>query len=146
MWAYRYDMRGKDLWINLVINMRDDPPRAPPMHNPSAAAEDPHYFLRDTNSPSGSPCGGKATAWVDLPLAGQRAYDSGRLDAAEGGQGAAHRRRRPTARSGGPDGGVAKQPPAVQSGKAGKRESGKARKRESEKSEKVRKRGKRESM
>ena len=76
MWAYRYDMRGRDLWINLIISMRDDPPRAPPAYGNSTTAEDPHYFLRDTNSPNGSPCEGKATAWVDLPLTGQRAYCS----------------------------------------------------------------------
>ena len=38
--------------------------------------EDPHYFLRDTNASDGDPSGGKATAWVDWPLAGQRAHAS----------------------------------------------------------------------
>ena len=76
MWAYRYDMRGKDLWLHLLILMRDSPPRAPPLHEAGAAVEDPHYFLRDTNASDGDPSGGKATAWVDWPLAGQRAHAS----------------------------------------------------------------------
>ena len=68
MWAYRYDMRGKDLWLHLLMLMRDSPPRAPPLHEAGAAVEDPHYFLRDTNASDGDPSGGKATAWVDWPL------------------------------------------------------------------------------
>ena len=27
MWAHRYDMRGKDLWVHLLIQMRDAPRR-----------------------------------------------------------------------------------------------------------------------
>ena len=76
MWAHRYDMRGKDLWVHLLLQMRDAPPRAAPLHETGAAAEDPHYFLRDTNAADGDPTGGKATAWVDWPLAGQRAQAS----------------------------------------------------------------------
>ena len=51
MWAYRYDMRGRDLWVCLLICMRDDPPRAPPLCGASSTVEDPHYFLWDTNHP-----------------------------------------------------------------------------------------------
>ena len=71
MWAYRYDMRGNDTWVHLLVRMRDAPPRAPPLHDLSAGVEDPHYFLRDTNSRDGSPSG--ATAWVDWALTGRRA-------------------------------------------------------------------------
>ena len=71
MWAHRYDMRGSDMWVHLLVLMRDAPPRAPSLYNPSAGLEDPHYFLRDTNSSDGNPAG--ATAWVDSPLAGRRA-------------------------------------------------------------------------
>ena len=74
MWAYRYDMRGNDLWIHLLVLMRDAPPRSPPLHDLSAGVEDPHYFLRDTNSRDGSPAG--ATAWVDWALTGRRAVMS----------------------------------------------------------------------
>ena len=76
MWAHRYDMRGKDLWVHLLLHMRDAPPRAPPLHETGAAAEDPHYLIRDTNAADGDPTGGKATAWVDWPIAGQRAQAS----------------------------------------------------------------------
>ena len=76
MWAHRYDMRGKDLWVHLLMHMRDAPPRAPPTHEAGDGAEDPHYFLRDTNASDGDPSGGKATAWVDWPIAGQRASAS----------------------------------------------------------------------
>ena len=55
MWAYRYDMRGRDLWIHLLLHMRDAPPRAPPPHDAGAAVEDPHYFIRDTNASDGDP-------------------------------------------------------------------------------------------
>ena len=71
MWAHRYDMRGSDMWVHLLVLMRDAPPRAPSLYNPSAGLEDPHYFMRDTNSSDGNPTG--ATAWVDSPLAGRRA-------------------------------------------------------------------------
>ena len=76
MWAYRYDMRGKDLWVHLLMHMRDAPPRAPPTHEAGDGAEDPRYFIRDTNASDGDPSGGKATAWVDWPIAGQRASAS----------------------------------------------------------------------
>ena len=76
MWAYRQDMRGKDLWLHLLLHMRDAPPRAPPIQDAGADVEDPHYFLRDTNASDGDPSSGKATAWVDWPLGGQRATAS----------------------------------------------------------------------
>ena len=44
MWAYRQDMRGKDLWIHLLLHMRDAPPRAPPIQDAGADVEDPHYY------------------------------------------------------------------------------------------------------
>ena len=50
MWAHRYDMRGRDLWVHLLLQMRDAPPRATPLDETGAAAEDPHYLLRDTNA------------------------------------------------------------------------------------------------
>ena len=58
-------MRGRDLWVHLLLQMRDAPPRAPPLHEAGAEVEDPHYLLRDTNAADGDPTGGKATAWVD---------------------------------------------------------------------------------
>ena len=76
MWAHRYDMRGKDLWVHLLLQMRDAPPRPPPLHETGAAAEDPHYPIRDTNAADGDSTSGKATAWVDWPIAGQRAQAS----------------------------------------------------------------------
>ena len=36
--------------------------------------EDPHYLLRDTNSPNGDPT--RATGWIDAPLIGARALRS----------------------------------------------------------------------
>ena len=76
MWAHRYDMRGRDLWVHLLLQMRDAPPRAPPLQQTGAEVEDPHYLIRDTNAADGDPTCGKATAWVDWPLVGQRAQAS----------------------------------------------------------------------
>ena len=76
MWAHRYDMRGKDVWVHMLLHMRDAPPRAPPIQQTGAGVEDPHYLLRDTNAADGDPTCGKATAWVDWPLVGQRAQAS----------------------------------------------------------------------
>ena len=40
MWAHRYDMRGSDIWVHLLVLMRDAPPRAPSLYNPSVGLED----------------------------------------------------------------------------------------------------------
>ena len=51
--------------------MRDAPPRLAGAHG---VIEDPHYLLRDTNSPDGDPT--SATAWIDAPATGKRALRS----------------------------------------------------------------------
>ena len=67
MWASEFDMLGSNEWLRCVMHMRDAHPRDPP-------ADDPHYLLRDTNSPDGDPS--RATAWIDKPCNGKRAITS----------------------------------------------------------------------
>ena len=71
MWAAARDMRGSTEWVRRLQYMRDAPPRA---LNEVGVVEDPHYLLRDTNSPSGDPT--RATRWIDAPLTGSRALKS----------------------------------------------------------------------
>ena len=71
MWAAARDMRGSSQWVRRLQHMRDAPPRAT---NEAGVVEDPHYLLRDTNSPDGDPT--RATGWVDAPLIGARALKS----------------------------------------------------------------------
>mmetsp|Transcript_11838 Transcript_11838/g.17753 ORF Transcript_11838/g.17753 Transcript_11838/m.17753 type:complete len:265 (-) Transcript_11838:188-982(-) len=67
MWSAALDPLGSDAWIYALIAMRDSPPRA--------TSSDPHYLLRDTNSPDGDPS--RASAWKDAPCpAGRRAARS----------------------------------------------------------------------
>lgn len=47
MWTSKYDPLGSDAWITELLAMRDALPRA--------VSLDPHYFLRETNSPDGDP-------------------------------------------------------------------------------------------
>ena len=68
MWAAARDMRGSTEWVRRLQQMRDAPPRAP---SEDGVVEDPHYLLRDTNSPNGDPT--RATGWIDAPLIGARA-------------------------------------------------------------------------
>jgi len=62
MWTSQYDLLRSDAWVTELVAMRDACPRA--------TAVDPHYFLRETNSPDGDPT--KASAWVDAPCPGGR--------------------------------------------------------------------------
>ena len=71
MWAAARDMRGSTEWVRRLMHMRDAPPRT---LNHVGVAEDPHYLMRDTNSPDGDPT--RATGWIDAPLTGARALKS----------------------------------------------------------------------
>ena len=71
MWAAARDMRGSTEWVTRLLHMRDAPPRTP---GEGGVVEDPHYLLRDTNSPDGNPT--RATGWIDAPLTGARATKS----------------------------------------------------------------------
>lgn len=67
MWTSSSDPLGSTSWIDELVAMRDAAPRA--------SLLDPSYFLRDTNSPDGSP--DRASAWLDEPCPnGRRAMRS----------------------------------------------------------------------